>query len=61
MHYDIGDTVTYQPFGGGERTVLVTEKADIKDGRPGFGGTMSNGQPEVWGYDDQITSVVTKR
>lgn len=59
--YDIGDTIEYSPFGGGVRVVLVDEKdSDIKNGRPGFGGTVAEGPDtgvSVWGYDSQITRV----
>lgn len=53
-HYEIGDMITYQTFGGGEvRTGVVVEKdPEIKHGQPGF-VLDSN----CWGYDDQIISV----
>lgn len=57
MDYSIGDQIVYSPFGGGMRTVTVTDKeADIKNGRPGFDGVMADGTT-VWGYDDQILFV----
>lgn len=58
MDYEVGDTIVYSPFGGGERVVLVDEKeADIKNGRPGFGGTIVGEGMGVWGYDSQIVRV----
>jgi len=68
MHdYNIGDTIAYTPFGGGERIVLVDEKEDdIKNGMPGFGGRLVGGDAsmagfgDVWGYDHQITRVVSR-
>ena len=37
--YRVGSVIRYRSFGGEFRTVKVDEKsADIKDGRPGFGG-----------------------
>jgi hypothetical protein len=58
--YSVGDTITYQTFGGGQvRTVRVTDRdPEIKNGSPGFFGTMNDGAT-VWGYDDQIISVNT--
>ena len=54
MEYNIGDTVTYETWGGALRTGTVTGKhADIKNGRPGFDMTTDMGNT-VWGYDDQI-------
>lgn len=64
MHqYQVGDTVVYYPFGGDRRTVLVEAKyADIKNGRPGFDGRIVGASGDdvftVWGYDDQITSII---
>lgn len=53
---EIGDRVTYAPFGGGVRVVLVDEVSDdIKNGRPGFGG--ENG----WGYNDQIIVIAKSK
>ena len=63
MDYQIGDVITYQPFGGGTRRVRVTHKEpDIKNGRPGFDGQLIGDVPDglgdgVWGYDDQILMV----
>lgn len=54
-HYEIGDTITYRPFGNSPiRTGVVIEKdAEIKHGEPGFVLDTN-----AWGYDDQIISVV---
>ena len=61
MDYQVGDIVTYQPFGGGMRRVRVTHKEpDIKRGEPGFDGVLLGGEDAgelVWGYDDQILMV----
>lgn len=61
--YEVGDTIEYQPFGGGRRRVRVTGKeADIKNGRAGFDGVVVAGPDDgmtVWGYDGQITAVLT--
>ena len=55
--YRVGSVIRYRSFGGEFRTVKVDEKsADIKDGRPGFGGQTDDG--DYWGYDDQIVRVV---
>lgn len=60
MHYEIGDTIVYRAFGGERRVVRVDDKdPDIKNGRPGFDGTIVEGAnigQTVWGYDDQIVS-----
>lgn len=60
MDYNIGDKVVY--WSGGFRVVLVDEKdEDIKNGRPGFGGTVVGGPDDgmsVWGYDQQIERVI---
>jgi hypothetical protein len=59
--YNEGDVIVYRPFGGGTRVVLVDEKeSDIKNGRPGFAGSILMGEDigmGVWGYDDQIVEV----
>jgi len=67
MHdYNVGDTIAYQPFGGGERIIVVDDKdSNIKNGEPGFGGRLVNPGPDdwadVWGYDFQITRVVKRK
>jgi len=57
----IGDVVTYVTFGGGTRTVTVTNvEEDIKNGAPGFDGELVDGPEKgslVWGYLHQITRV----
>ena len=58
----VGDVITYSPFGGGERRTRVTAvEDDVKNGRPGFDGyviTASGARGEsVWGYDDQILRI----
>lgn len=57
VEYEAGDVIWYRHFGGGLRRVLVEHRlADVKHGRPGFDGIVSepeNGTP-VWGYDHQI-------
>jgi hypothetical protein len=60
--YSAGDTVTYVPFGGGERRVKVTSReADVKGGMPGFVGELIGRKgwdpAAVWGYDEQIVKV----
>ena len=51
--YRIGSIIQYQTWDNETRTVTVDEKSrNIKNGRSGFAGSG------VWGYDDQITSVV---
>jgi hypothetical protein len=61
MNYKIGDRVFYYS-GGVVREVLVDEKeSDIKNGCPGFGGTVLNDPDKgmsVWGYDSQIERVI---
>jgi|GEM_PF-5846192 len=59
LKYKIGSTIKYRAFGGEVRTVVVDEKeADIKNGRPGFGGLTKSGDG-CWGYDDQVIAVVS--
>jgi hypothetical protein len=56
-NYRAGSRITYRPFGGGIRIVVVEEREDdIKNGRPGFVGKTTSGE-DVWGYDDQIIGV----
>ena len=64
MKYQIGDTISYRPFGGGIRHVIVNCKEDdIKKGEPGFIGELvwtdidKYGRGRVWGYDYQITAI----
>ena len=58
MDYKIGSIIEQSPYGGGTRTVKVSERESI-NGRPGFVGTVEDGT-EIWGYDYQITRVVWK-
>jgi hypothetical protein len=65
--YEEGDTIEYATPGGERRVVRVDLKSDdIKNGRPGFDGTIiragntATGQT-VWGYDDQIVRVVARK
>ena len=60
--YKVGDLITYRTFDGSNRVVQVTRRHEnIKNGKPGFGGTISLIGPElgevVWGYDEQIVGV----
>lgn len=62
--YVAGGVIEYRAFGGSSRTVTVeTVDSDIKRGKPGFIGTVTSG-PEAglacWGYDDQVTRVVSR-
>lgn len=52
--YEVGDTITYAPFGGSPvRTgVVVVKDPEIKHGEPGFFLDT-----DVWGYDSQIIRV----
>ena len=70
MNYKAGSIIEYNTFTGSPRRVLVTERFDdVKNGRPGFDGELvkspgrgfaDRGCPRtVWGYDSQITNVVT--
>ena len=53
-----GDIVTYEPFGGGRRVVLVINVYDeIKNGQPGFDGRELEGGGDVWGYNSQIIRI----
>lgn len=63
--YEIGDILEYSTFTGAVRKIVVTDKDDdIKNGRPGFGGTLVDPDPDgwndVWGYDSQIVRVTRK-
>jgi hypothetical protein len=69
--YKVGSIIEYGAFGGLARRVRVEEKeSNIKNGRPGFTGVMvdannaviedEDGIAGVWGYDEQITRVVTR-
>jgi hypothetical protein len=59
--YSVGDVIEYAAFGGEIRRVRVTVKDDdVKNGAPGFEGTMVDSGMGVWGYNDQITRVVER-
>ena len=61
IKYKVGDTIQYRDFGGNLRTVLVNgREEDIKNGEPGFFGSMEDGMG-AWGYDDQIVRVVSSK
>lgn len=60
----VGDLVRYHPFGlvsFPARAVRVTAvHEDVKNGRPGFDGTVEGGPEEgapVWGYTADIETV----
>lgn len=70
MMYNVGDIVAQVAFGGGVRYVRVTAKdSNIKNGRPGFDGTLvtRDGRPVetafdgAWGYDYQIREIIRGR
>jgi len=56
IDFNIGDVVAYEPFGGGERIVVVVDR-DEHNGQPAFDGDLlgTDALRGVWGYDDQIT------
>jgi hypothetical protein len=57
MNYKVGDTVSFEPNGGGIETGVITLKDDdIKNGRPGFDIKKIDGEM-MWGYDYQIKAV----
>lgn len=61
-----GSIIEYTAFGGLARRVKVTEvEHDVKNGRPGFSGTLVEPADEfeaehggVWGYCSQVTRIV---
>lgn len=61
--YRVGSILTYATFGGGHRTVKVTNlEAEIANGRSGFDGNLLDLDGKetthgVWGYTDQIVRV----
>ena len=70
MFYNVGSIIEYSTFSGSMRRILVTGMFDdVKNGRPGFDGELvkSPGRgfanrgvfKKVWGYDSQVTRVVT--
>jgi len=58
IQYAEGDVIEYRDFLGDLRVVRVELKEDdIKNGMPGFDGTVVSGPEKsesVWGYDYQI-------
>ena len=67
IDYTKGSVIEYEAFGGVRRRVKVKAvKRDVKNGLPGFDGTivsspagdLPSGQP-VWGYDSQIRGVIS--
>ena len=58
---EVGDTLTYSPFGGGIRIIQVTEvDEDIKNGRAGFSGVDKDGN-NWWGYNSQIIVIAKSK
>jgi len=64
----VGDILEYAAFGGEVRRIRVEAvEDDIKNGRPGFDGRLvrpTRGMyagETVWGYDDQITTIIPAR
>lgn len=58
---EIGDRVTYAPFTGNPRTIVITQASDdIKNGRAGFSGIDKEGEA-WWGYNDQIIVVAKSK
>ena len=60
--YEVGDILEYRTFTGAIRKIVVTHKYDeVKNGQPGFDGTLVDPDPsswsDVWGYDSQIVRV----
>lgn len=73
FHYKPGDVIAANTWRSGERIVLVdTHEADVKNGQPGFTGTLCrvedgvaipvtvDGVDGVWGYDQQVTRIVLR-
>ena len=68
MKYQVGDTISYRPFGGGIRHVIVNCKEALVGikGEPGFIGELiwtdidKYGRGRVWGYDDGAAIYASK-
>lgn len=67
VEYEVGDTIEYRPSAGTLRIVTVIEQVDDIEGtnQPGFDARMLEQDPaqygrRVWGYDHQVTRIVTK-
>ena len=60
-NYGPGDTVVYRTFNELREVLVEERRANLKNGEPGFTGTMdpsgSGPRASVWGYDRQITEV----
>lgn len=63
MEYSEGDIVVYRSMDA-RRVRVDTKEDDIKNGRPGFGGTLLSSNESdlypgdlVWGYDSDIIRV----
>ena len=59
--YRVGSVIEYHSFGSeyARRVVVESKETDVKNGRPGFDGLLVDGTLAVWGYDDQISRVIT--
>jgi len=61
--YTVGSVIEYASFGPLRRVKVVAVDPDVKNGRPGFDGTIvsgpEDGQP-AWGYDSQVTRVISR-
>lgn len=66
--YRVNSIIDYRASDGSIRRVRVEEKSpNIKNGRPGFDGTLISSSDStmgegdgVWGYDEQIVRVFQK-
>lgn len=70
--YTEGSVIEYASFGPLRRVKVETVASDIHKGRPGFDGTIvSSSDPGdyeflvanggyVWGYDSQVTMVISR-
>jgi hypothetical protein len=55
IEYNVGDVIAYEPFGGGERVVVV-RNTDDHNGQPaGDGYSLDKPEMGVWFYADQVT------
>lgn len=61
--YTEGSVIECATFGDYKRQVKVQEAGPVKHGRPGFSGHVTDGPEEglaVWGYDSQVTKVISR-
>jgi hypothetical protein len=63
MDYSLGDTVTYRTSMGALRSVVVVNRGE-ENGVPVFDGYLhgydcARSSSWVWGYEDQIVSVMS--